>query len=88
VRLGRQVAHPNVCRIYDVIEAEGRHFLVMEYVDGQDLASLLRRIGRLPQDEATEIARGLCPGLAAAHEKRSDSSPATPSIWVKGPSLA
>ena len=69
VRLGRQVAHPNVCRIYDVIEADGRHFLVMEYVDGEDLASLLRRIGRLPQDKATEIARGLCAGLAAAHEK-------------------
>ncbi len=69
VRLGRQVAHPNVCRIYDVIEADGRHFLVMEYVDGEDLSSLLRRIGRLPQDKATEIARGLCAGLAAAHEK-------------------
>jgi serine/threonine-protein kinase len=69
VRLGRQVAHPNVCRIYDVIEGEGRHFLVMEYVDGEDLASLLRRIGRLPQDKGLEIARGLCAGLAAAHEK-------------------
>src|SRR5688572_7367663 len=69
VRLGRQVAHPNVCRIYDVIEAEQRHFLVMEYVDGEDLASLLRRIGRVPDDKGLEIARGLCAGLAAAHEK-------------------
>ena len=41
----------------------------MEYVDGEDLASLLRRIGRLPQDKALEIARQLCAGLAAAHDK-------------------
>ena len=38
-------------------------------MDGEDLASLLRRIGRLPQDKGLEIARGLCAGLAAAHEK-------------------
>ena len=46
-----------------------RHFLSMEYVDGEDLASLLRRIGRLPEDKAIEIARQLCAGLAAAHDK-------------------
>ena len=40
----------------------------MEFVDGEDLASLLRRIGRLPPDKAVEIARQLCAGLAAAHE--------------------
>lgn len=50
------MAHPNVCRTCDVIEADTRHFLVMEYVDGEDLASLLRRIGRLPQDKGLEIA--------------------------------
>ena len=41
----------------------------MEYVDGEDLASLLRRIGRLPQDKAVEIARRLCAGITAAHEE-------------------
>jgi len=41
----------------------------MEYVDGEDLRSLLRRIGRLPGDNALEIARHLCAGLAAAHDK-------------------
>ena len=45
------------------------NFLSMEYVDGEDLASLLRRIGRLPEDKALEIARKLCAGLAAAHNK-------------------
>ena len=41
----------------------------MEYVDGEDLASLLRRIGRFPEDRALEIARQVCAGLAAAHER-------------------
>ncbi len=69
VKTARQVTHPNVCRVYDVGEVEGRHFLSMEYVDGEDLASLLRRIGRLSPDKAIQIARQTCVGLAAAHEK-------------------
>src|SRR6476619_6028774 len=69
VRIARQVSHPNVCRVYDLGEMEGLYFLSMEYVDGEDLGSLLRRIGRLPVDKALEIARKLCAGLAAAHEK-------------------
>jgi predicted Ser/Thr protein kinase len=68
VRLARQVSHPNVCRVFDVGEADGQTFLSMEYVDGEDLASLMRRIGRLPGDKALDIARQLCAGLAAAHE--------------------
>jgi hypothetical protein len=70
VRTARQVSHPNVCRVWDVGQAEGRHFLSMEYVDGEDLASLLRRIGRLPREKAVEIARQLCAGLAAVHGER------------------
>ncbi|HYP13583.1 MAG TPA: serine/threonine-protein kinase, partial [Bryobacteraceae bacterium] len=69
VRVARQVSHPNVCRVHDVGEVDGHIFLSMVYVDGEDLASLLRRIGRLPEDKALEIARKLCAGLAAAHEK-------------------
>lgn len=69
VRIARQVSHPNVCRVYDVGEADGRHFLSMEFVDGEDLASLLRRIGRLPADKGLDIARQICAGLAAAHER-------------------
>ena len=42
VRIARQVSHPNVCRVYDIGEVDGQHFLSMEYVDGEDLASLLR----------------------------------------------
>jgi hypothetical protein len=69
VRLSRQISHPNVCRVYDVGEVEGQHFLSMEYIDGEDLRSLLRRIGRLPQDKGIQIAQQLCAGLAAAHSK-------------------
>ena len=69
MRIGRQVSHPNVCRLYDVVEVEGQTFLAMEYVDGEDLASLLARIGRLPADKALDIARDLCAGLAAMHDK-------------------
>jgi serine/threonine-protein kinase len=58
-----------VCRTYDIVDADGEHFITMEYVDGEDLSSLLRRIGRLPQDKAIEISRQLCAGLAAAHDK-------------------
>src|SRR5262245_59907158 len=69
VRLARTISHRNVCRTYDIGDADGRPFLTMEYVDGEDLASLLRRIGRFPQDKAVEVARQLCAGLAAAHDR-------------------
>src|SRR6516165_2914394 len=69
VRIARQVSHPHVCRVYDVGEADGQPFLTMEYVDGEDLAALLRRIGRLPEEKGVELARQLCLGLAAAHER-------------------
>ncbi len=77
VRLARQVSHPNVCRVFDIGEISETSeagkttthtFLTMEFVDGEDLASLMRRIGRLPPDKAVEIARQLCAGLVAAHE--------------------
>ncbi|HYN02819.1 MAG TPA: serine/threonine-protein kinase, partial [Vicinamibacteria bacterium] len=68
VRLARQISHPGVCRVFDIGEVDGEHFLTMEYIDGETLASLLRRIGRLPPDKALEIARQLCAGLAAAHD--------------------
>jgi serine/threonine protein kinase len=69
VRMARQVSHPNVCRVYDIGEVDGLSYLSMEYVDGEDLGSLLLRIGRIPHDKAVEMARKLCAGLAAAHEK-------------------
>jgi serine/threonine-protein kinase len=69
VRVARLVSHPNVCRVYDIGQVEGMPFISMEYVDGEDLASLLTRIGRLPADKAVETGRKLCAGLAAAHDR-------------------
>jgi len=69
VRIARQISHPNVCRVYDIGEVDGQPFISMEYVDGEDLADLLQRIGRLPGDKALETARKICAGLAAAHDK-------------------
>ena len=67
-RIARQVSHPNVCRVYDVAEADGHTFITMEYIDGEDLRSLLERIGQLSQRKALDIAQQLCAGLQAAHE--------------------
>jgi len=87
VRLARQVSHPNVCRVYDVSEVDGQHFLSMEYVDGENLASLLKRIGRLPRDKAVEMARQICSGLSAAHAEgilHRDLKPANVMIDGRG----
>jgi predicted Ser/Thr protein kinase len=68
VRVARQVSHPNVCRVYDVGEIDGLPFICMEYIDGENLSSLLKRIGRLPPDKGAELARQICFGLAAIHD--------------------
>ncbi len=69
VRITRQLSHPNICRVYDIGEVEGRHFLSMEYIDGEDLASLMKRIGHLSNEKALDIARQLVAGLSVAHER-------------------
>ena len=67
VRLARQITHPSVCRVFDVGDSDGVIFFSMELIRGEDLAALLRRVGRLPQEKVIEIGRQLCAGLAAAH---------------------
>jgi len=87
VRMARQVSHPNVCRVYDIGELDGLPFISMEYVDGEDLSSLLRRIGRLPEEKGLETARQICAGLAAAHEQgilHRDLKPANVMIDGRG----
>jgi serine/threonine-protein kinase len=69
VATARAVSHPNVCRVYDLGDHAGQLFLAMEYIDGEDLASLLRRVGRLSEEKGVEIARQLCQALAAVHEQ-------------------
>jgi hypothetical protein len=87
VRVARQVSHPNVCRIYDLADADGVHFITMEYIDGEDLASVLRRIGRLPEERATAMARQIIAGVAAAHARgviHRDLKPANVMIDADG----
>jgi serine/threonine-protein kinase len=87
VRTAHLVSHANVCRVHDIGEIEGQHYISMEYVDGEDLGSLLRRIGRLPGGKAVQIARQLCAGLAAAHEQgvlHRDLKPANVMIDGRG----
>jgi hypothetical protein len=69
VRIARQISHRLVCRVHDIAEVDGETFLTMEFIDGEDLRSLLKRIGRLSEDKGIEIAHQLCDGLAAVHEK-------------------
>ncbi|HEU4835762.1 MAG TPA: serine/threonine-protein kinase [Pyrinomonadaceae bacterium] len=69
VSVARQISHRHVCRVYDVAEFQGEHFISMEFVRGEELSSLLKRIGRVPPDKAVEVARQLCAGLAAVHER-------------------
>ncbi len=87
VRTARQIAHPNVCRVYDIAEKDGQVFLSMEYIDGEDLSHALRRLGRPSREKAIEIARALCLGLAAAHENgvlHRDLKPANVMIDGRG----
>jgi tetratricopeptide (TPR) repeat protein len=67
VRLARKITHPAVCRVFDVGESDGEFFFTMELVRGEDLASLIKRVGRLPSEKVIDIARQLCAGLTAAH---------------------
>ncbi len=67
IRLARKIAHRNVCRMYDLGEDRGTRFITMEFVDGEDLKSTIRRIGRLPVGKSVAIARQICEGLEEAH---------------------
>ena len=67
-RLAARLSHPNVVSVYDAgEEADGRPYIVMEYVDGETLADLLHERGRLPADEAVGLALQACRGLEHAH---------------------
>ena len=65
--LARQVTHKNVIRIHDFGEAEGVKFITMDFVEGRDLASLIRERGHLPSEEVVTIIAQVCRALEAAH---------------------
>jgi len=67
ILLARQISHRNVIRIFDFGVANGVRFITMEFVDGEDLKSRLRRHGKLAPDESVAVMRQICEGLQAAH---------------------
>ena len=67
LKIARQIVHKNICRMFDIGEAQGRHFITMEYVSGEDLRCLIKRIGHFTFGKAVFIARQVCEGLAEAH---------------------
>ena len=67
VRLARKVTHKRVCRIHEFSRSNGAAYISMEFVEGETLLSTLRRLGRLPLDQALQIARQICAGLHEAH---------------------
>jgi serine/threonine-protein kinase len=69
-RLAARLAHPNVVRVFDVGEDDGRPFIAMEYVEGETLADLLTRRERLPAREAATLGMQACAGLTAVHAAR------------------
>ncbi len=67
LKLARNIRHKNVCAMFDLGETDGAHFITMEYIRGEDLKSLITRIGQLPIGKSISIASQICEGLAEAH---------------------
>ncbi len=67
IRLSRRIGHRNVCRMFDIGEAEGAHFITMEYVHGEDLKSMIRMSGSLSLGMLLSVGKQVCDGLAEAH---------------------
>jgi eukaryotic-like serine/threonine-protein kinase len=65
--LAHQVTHRNVIRIYDLGEADGLRFITMEYIEGQDLRSIIREKKKFAPEEAVDVIQQVCQALDAAH---------------------
>ena len=67
LKLARKIRHKNVCQMFDLGEDQGTRYITMEYVHGEDLKQLIRKVGRLSPGQAIAIARQVCEGLEEAH---------------------
>ena len=67
LKITRKITHRHVCRMYDLSEDSKSLFITMEYISGEDLGNMLRRLGRLPLEKAFPIAQQICEGLAEVH---------------------
>jgi serine/threonine protein kinase len=66
--LARKITHKNVCRMYDLNEDNDTYFIAMEYIQGEDLKTLIRRMGKIPLEKALDITQHICSGLKEAHD--------------------
>ncbi len=67
LKIARKIAHRNVCKMYDLGEEKGTHYITMEYVPGEDLKSTIKRVGPLGAGKTIFIAKQVCDGLKEAH---------------------
>ena len=67
LKTARKIRHKNVCGMYDLGEEKGTHYITMEYVRGEDLKRLIRKIGQLGAGQTIPIAKHICEGLEEAH---------------------
>lgn len=67
LKLARKIAHRNVCKMYHLSEEAGTHYIVMEYVRGEDLKGMIRMMGQMSPGQVVSIAKQVCKGLAEAH---------------------
>jgi serine/threonine protein kinase/Flp pilus assembly protein TadD len=67
IRLARRIGHRNICKMFDIGEAEGTHFITMEYVHGEDLKSMIEMSGSLSLGMLSSVGKQICDGLAEAH---------------------
>ena len=68
LKLARKIRHKNVCQMFDLGDDQGVRYITMEYVHGEDLRQLIRKVGRLSPGQAIAIARQVCDGLEEAHK--------------------
>ena len=67
LKFARKIGHPNIGRMYELLEHRGAHYISMEYIAGQDLRGLLRQSGQLAIKKTIAVATQVCQGLAEAH---------------------
>lgn len=68
LRLARKIRHKNVCQMFDLSKEQGRYYITMEYIRGDDLKSLIKRMGRFSPAQAINTSKQVCDGLAEAHK--------------------
>ncbi|UCE41088.1 MAG: protein kinase [Candidatus Aminicenantes bacterium] len=68
LKFARKIRHKNVCQMYDLNKEKDTYYITMEYVSGEDLKSLIRKMGCLGVDKAVSIAKQVCEGLEEAHK--------------------